>query len=176
MITASGPAGTASRKTRLHARLAISADGTYAIPADQAPCSTLATPVLIHGNWHANRAGRLMLAPVNQRDFANALRDCDGRIANARLARFRSLVRVGRTCRGGVSPNRLCGRETARYKLRVLGQAVTLTIDQHYSGTRLDAGEYTPRLSTARERRTLALPHSETQARRRAFTSRPNAR
>jgi hypothetical protein len=31
-------------------------------------------------------------------------------------------------------------------KLRVLGQSVTLTVDQHYAGTRLDDGAYTGRV------------------------------
>ena len=146
-ITAVGPGGSATRRSPTRGLLELVADGTYVIPSRTPPCPEVPEPVVLHGTWRATRRERLLLEAANATDIANALVACDPRIQRARVVGARHVARIGKTCprKPTSDPDKaICGRQTTRLRLRVLGQTVGLTVEERYSGERLDEGEYTP--------------------------------
>jgi hypothetical protein len=133
--------------------LVLSADGSYTLPSNVLPCPSAPEPVVIQGVWHANARGRLQLAAANAQRLADALVQCDRRITRAKVVGSRHTASVAGRCRGSATPDparRICGHDTIRMKLRVLGQSVTLAIAERYTGERLDGGEYTPPVASHR--------------------------
>ena len=106
---------------------------------------------MLEGTWHAARGNRLVLESENAQDLGGALAVCDSRVARARVIGDRHTARIGGPCRRSTEPaRRICGHERVRIGLRVFGQPVTLSIDQRYTGQRLDDGEYTPPIASRR--------------------------
>ena len=143
-VTATGPGGSSTRRSRTSGVLILFADGTYANPSSVV-CNGAEHFVSVEGGWRAGRAGRLRLDRGNTQDLADALFACDGRIERSRVVGVRHSVRVGGPCRRRVDPaRRICGRSRLRIRVRALGQTVSLTVDERYAGERVDDGEYAP--------------------------------
>jgi hypothetical protein len=149
-VTAYGPAGSASRHAQIAGLFVVRANGTYAIPSSELPCTSVPEPYDETGSWREGRRHQLALRLESRRELADVIRICTG-LQRARVTGARQWVRVSHGSRPpcpwaadtGATPS-MCGASQTRFAVVYRGVPLTLVYRTRFAGARVDEGAYLP--------------------------------